>query len=193
MLKFNGHIKESVDWNTLIKTGTYQIESEPFKGNSSNYPENIYPYGILYVTRGTYTDVIQQIYFPHDLHSSTNAILAHRMKYSDEQGFRKWEYAYENDYTSISLNINNGYIVFRNRLTIQYGNIQNKDDAVNIALALTLTQGISGFATFNFPSSSATDSRQVYMFGGSGTKITIINSTYSSTYKAVNWIYFGYI
>ena len=103
-----------------------------FSSESSNYPTNIYSYGFLYVMEGNTNGRIQQIYLPHNLHGPEKAIIAHRMQYDSTQGFTAWAYAYQNDYTSISLN-KSGYIVFRNRLIVQWGIVScnNYDSTTN--------------------------------------------------------------
>lgn len=165
-----------------------------FEGTSANYPINTYQYGLLYVTHGINNNVIQQIYIPHHNNIPYETVsIAHRMKYDDKQNFYTWVYIYENDYTSISLT-KTGYIVFRNRLTIQYGEILKDAATVNIPLSLILTKNIAGCACFDFAASSSSTTQLAYVHGADTTKISIINNTYgTSNYKAVHWIYFGYI
>ena len=115
------------------------------------------------------------------------------MQYNSAQGFHSWTYAYQNDYTRISLT-KTGYIVFRNRLTIQWGEILKDAATVNISLSLTLTKNLAGCACFDFAASSTSTTQLAYVHGADTTKISIINNTYgTSNYKAVHWIYFGYI
>lgn len=122
-----------------------------------------------------------------------NGVLATRMQYARTQGFREWSYCYKNDYTSISLT-KTGYIVFRYRLAIQWGEILKDSETVNIPLSLTLTKNIAGCACFDFAASSSSTTQLAYVHGADTTKISIINNTYgTSNYKAVHWIYFGYI
>ena len=91
----------------------------PFYSPSSNYPVNVYPYGLLFVFNNSDSS-IQQIYIPHQKDQNFNNSFAYRSKWDNTQDFSAWIYLSEYDYTSILLN-RTGYIAFRNGLIIQYG------------------------------------------------------------------------
>ncbi len=81
----------TIDWDTIITPGVYTMILDSFSQTSANYPENIYQYGLLYVTLGV-EDGIQQVYIPHVYDNYTNYILAHRMKWNKDVGFGPWNY-----------------------------------------------------------------------------------------------------
>lgn len=109
----------SINWNDITTPGCYIINNYNFSNDSSNYPKNIYPWGILYITQAS-DGGIQQIYIPHHRTINEYNTIAHRMKFVGSTDFEEWTYAISQDYSNISF-APNGYIIFLNGLIIQWG------------------------------------------------------------------------
>ena len=102
---------------------------ENFDTNSLNYPTNIFQYGLLYVVNiNNNTEPILQFYIPHDknINSPGDAVLAYRMNFSKSvQNFQNWQLIFNTDYNNILHDVT-GYIVFNNRLIIQWKNYSKR-------------------------------------------------------------------
>ena len=121
-LKVRQSLLTSINWDNITTPGCYTINKENFSEDSSNYPKNIYPWGILYITQAS-NGGIQQIYIPHHRYDiSEYYTMAHRMKFVSGMHFEEWNYAISQDYFNMSLT-SPGYIIFLNGLIFQWGTI----------------------------------------------------------------------
>ena len=143
-MKVRQSLLTSINWDNIITPGCYTINNYNFSNDSLNYPKNIYPWGILYITQAS-DGGIQQIYIPHHSYAINEYYtIAHRMKFVSGANFEEWNYASSRDYFNISF-ASTGYIIFLNGLIIQWG--------VLPAIQSTTITGESTHITVTYPTS----------------------------------------
>lgn len=115
------------------------------------------------------------------------------MQYASNQGFTAWAYAYQNDYTAISLN-STGYISFNNGLIIQFGKIKLTAGSTKVTYPIVFTSytTFSMIATRADNVDTATDKTTSISAHTSERAYCWIDT--SSTLKNINvyWLAIGY-